>query len=348
VGATENDVRRVMIEGPSGLKNLPGREWPVYVPSLKKLTWRSTGAVVHTFSAEEPDRLRGPQFMAAWADEFAAWPRHEYTLAMLRMGLRLKTPDRDGEPGGAPRLVITTTPRAIPSLRRLHAEGSCAVSLAATSANKANLHEDFLAGLGDIYGGTRLERQEVMGELLDGEGALWRRVWMLKGPWPEKFDKVVVAVDPPAADGVCGIVAAGLVRGREGDRAYVLEDSSVGAVSPVGWAKVGAACAARHGAAKIIVEDNQGGEMARTVIAMENPPCRIEKVHAHRSKSARAEPVAALYEKGRVTHCGEFNALEDEMLTLGSNDEARLDRVDALVWALTDLLLTKRGRPGIF
>jgi phage terminase large subunit-like protein len=338
VGATENDVRRVMIDGPSGLMSLPGRKPVRYEPSLRKITWRENGAIAHVFSAEEPDRLRGPQFMAAWADEFAAWRKPDHTLAMLRMGLRLKGLET------GPRLVITTTPRPIPSLRKLHAEASCEVTRAPTSANAAHLHPDFLVGLGDIYGGTRLESQELMGELLDGEGALWRREWIVRGERPAKFDRVIVAVDPPASmGGVCGIVAAA----RLGERGFVLEDASIAGASPAGWARRVAETARRHRASRIVVETNQGGDMVSAVLAVEAPPCPVGTVHAHLTKRARAEPIAALYEKGRIAHCSAFNALEEEMMALGSEEEARLDRVDALVWALTDLLLAKRSRPGI-
>ena len=162
---------------------------------------------------------------------------------------------------------------------------------------------------------------------------------------PAKFEQVVVAVDPPAgAGGVCGIVVAA----RLGTRGFVLEDASIAGASPAGWARRVAETAGRHRAARIVVETNQGGDMVRSVLAMETPPCPIREVRAHLGKRARAEPVAALYEKGRIAHCGTFNALEEEMMALGSEEEARLDRMDALVWALTDLLLTKRPMPGMF
>ncbi|HEV7691897.1 MAG TPA: terminase family protein [Hyphomonadaceae bacterium] len=348
VGATENDVRRVMIDGVSGLMNLPGRAPCRYEPSLKRITWKDNGAVAHVFSAEEPDRLRGPQFMAAWADEFAAWPRPEHTLAMLRMGLRLKGLET------GPLLVVTTTPKPIAALRKLRGEGSCAVTLAPTAANAANLHGDFLAGLSEIYGGTRLERQELMGELLDGEGALWRREWIVEGARPARLERVAVAVDPPAGmGGVCGIVAAG----RVGEQGFVLEDASIAGASPAGWARRVAETAARHGAARIVVETNQGGDMVRAVLAGEDMKARIEEVYAKLGKRARAEPIAALYEKGRIVHCGAFKALEEEMMALGGEGgrvagerfaNPRFDRVDALVWALSDLLGRKRPMPGIF
>ncbi len=207
VGPTQHDVREVMIDGPSGLRSRAGRERPSYESSRRKLKWKN-GAVAYAFSAEEPERLRGPQFMAAWADEFCIWPKPEHTMAMLRMGLRL---------GDDPRLVVTTTP--IASLRRLREEPSCVVTQAASAVNAAHLSAGFLSGLEAIYGGTRLAQQELEGVLLAGDGALWRReeIQKARGARPDKFDRVVVGLDPPAgAEGsVCGIVVAGRV-GRQG------------------------------------------------------------------------------------------------------------------------------------
>lgn len=345
VGPTENDVRSVMIEGPSGLKNLPGRKPVHYEPSLKRVTWRHNGAMALVFSAEEPERLRGPQFMGAWADEFAAWPKPDHTLAMLRLGLRL---------GEHPRLAITTTPKPIKALRQLHEQAACAVTQAPTKANAANLYAGFLDGLQAIYGGTRLAQQELLGELVAGEGALWTAQMLaqarsLGAAQPaferRRFDRVVVGVDPPASpSGVCGIVAAG----RIGKTGVVLEDVSAMGLSPLGWADRVRAAVERWGAGKVIAEANQGGDMVRSTLRSAEVKCAIQLVHASQGKRTRAEPVAALYEQGRVAHAGEFAALEEEMMTLGSEAEDRLDRADALVWALTAVLVDKQPpRPGV-
>ncbi|MES1203153.1 MAG: terminase family protein, partial [Pseudomonadota bacterium] len=330
VGPTQHDVREVMVDGPSGVRNLPGRERPYYERSRRRLLWKN-GAVAYAFSAEEPERLRGPQFEAAWADEFCIWPKPSETLAILRMGLRL---------GAAPQLVVTTTPKPIAALRTLRAEPSCVITQAPTAVNAANFAPTFLEGLTALYGGTRLEAQELEGLLLDGDGALWRAedFRRVRGAAPARFDRVVVGVDPPAGHNgaACGIVAAA----RKGDRAYVLADHSAVGLSPLGWASRVAEAAQLFGAHEIIAEANQGGDMVRATLASAGAPCAVRLVHASRGKRTRAEPIAALYEQGRVTHCGAFVALEEEMMALGASEsEGRLDRADALVWALSALMV---------
>jgi phage terminase large subunit-like protein len=332
VGPTQHDVREVMVDGPSGLRNLPGRERPYYERSRRRLIWKN-GAVAYAFSAEEPERLRGPQFEAAWADEFCIWPRPEETLANLRLGLRL---------GCAPQLVVTTTPKPLAALRRLRAESSCVVTQAATSVNAAHLAGSFLDGLDALYGGTRLAAQELEGVLLDGDGALWRveDLRAARGPVPQVFDRVVVGVDPPAGahGAACGIIVAG----RVGERAYVLADQSALGLSPLGWASRACEAARAFGAAEIVAEANQGGDMVRATLASAGAPCAVRLVHASRGKRARAEPIAALYEQGRVTHGDAFVALEEELMALGASEaEGLLDRADALVWALTALMLER-------
>ncbi|HEX5008317.1 MAG TPA: terminase family protein [Hyphomonadaceae bacterium] len=338
IAATEHDAREVMIEGPSGLRSLPGREWPRYEASRRLLRWRN-GAVGYVFSAQEPERLRGPEYMAAWADEFCAWPRHEHTLAMIRLGLRL---------GAAPQLVVTTTPKPLAALRRLREAASCVVTEAGTAVNAANLSESFVEDLQLLYGGTRIEKQEIEGVLLDAEGALWRLGDISRCEVPARFERVVVGVDPPAGAGVCGIVVAG----RVGDRAYVLEDASCGNVQPLDWARRVAAMVAKWGAVKVVAESNQGGNMVRSTLRQGDVACPIELVHAGAAKAVRAQPASALYQKGRVMHCGVFAMLEEEMLAMGSDKsggcgEGKCDRADALVWALDDLLVRPRARPGV-
>jgi phage terminase large subunit-like protein len=337
VGPTQHDVREVMVDGPSGLRNLPGRETPYYERSRRRLIWKN-GAVAYAFSAEEPERLRGPQFEAAWADEFCIWPRPSETLAILRMGLRR---------GTNPQLVVTTTPKPIAALRVLRAETSCVLTQAATQTNVENLAPSFLDGLETLYGGTRLARQELEGMLLDGDGALWRAEDLARarssilGARPAALDRVVVGVDPPAGGGgaACGIVVAG----RCEHRAYVLADYSALGLSPLGWAMRVCEAAREFGAAEIVAEANQGGDMVRATLAQADAPCAVRLVHASRGKRARAEPIAALYEQGRVTHCGAFTALEEELLALGvSESEGLLDRADALVWAVSALMDGRR------
>ncbi|MCX7360136.1 MAG: terminase family protein [Alphaproteobacteria bacterium] len=331
IGPTQHDVREVMVDGPSGLRNLPGRAMPDYERSRRRLVWPN-GSIAYAFSAEEPERLRGPQFEAAWADEFCIWPRPSETLAILRMALRL---------GDAPQLVVTTTPKPIPALRALRAESSCVLTQAASEINAANLTPSFLDGLAALYGGTRLAEQELEGRLLEGDGALWRLSDLERarggGAAPVRCERVVVGVDPPAGAGgsACGIVVAG----RVGRQAFVLADRSALGLSPLGWAMRVAEAAQEFGAVEIVAEANQGGDMVRAVLAQANAPCAVRLVHASRGKRARAEPIAALYEQGRVTHCGAFVLLEEELLALGvSESEGLLDRADALVWALTALM----------
>ncbi len=335
VGPTQHDVREVMVDGPSGLRNLPGRERPWYERSRRRLLWPN-GSIAYAFSAEEPERLRGPQFEAAWADEFCIWPRPSETLAILRMGLRL---------GVAPQLVVTTTPKPIPALRVLRAEASCVVTQAATEVNAAHLAPSFLDGLAALYGGTRLAEQELEGRLLEGDGALWKLSDLERArseAAPPRCERVVVGVDPPAGAGgaACGIVVAG----RVGRQAFVLADRSALGLSPLGWAQRAAEAAAEFGAVEIVAEANQGGDMVRATLAQAGAPCAVRLVHASRGKRARAEPIAALYEQGRVTHCGAFVQLEEELLALGvSESEGLLDRADALVWALTALMSGGEG-----
>lgn len=335
IAATEHDLREVMIEGASGLRSLPGREHPKYQSSRRKLRWNN-GAVAYGFSAEQPERLRGPQFMAAWADEFCAWRHAEDVLSNLRLGLRL---------GDDPRLVVTTTPKPITALRKLRKEASCVMTQAGTSANAHNLSPRFMEGIEALYGGTRLAEQELGGVLVEGEGALWKaeEIAQARRERPERFDRVIVAIDPPAGmDGsACGIVVAGRLDGH----GYVLADRSVSGLRPLAWARRAIQAAVEFGAMKIVAEANQGGEMVRETLHLAAQEigvvCRVDLVHAAKSKRARAEPVSALYEQGRVHHCGRFPELEEELMAMGAGEkEAGLDRADALVWAVGALKLT--------
>jgi phage terminase large subunit-like protein len=348
IGPTLHDVREVMIGGPSGLMSLgrwrEARSWPRYEPSRRRLVFPG-GAEAFVFSAEDPDSLRGPQFAAAWADEFCAWPRGEETLALLRMGLRI---------GGSPRLVVTTTPRPTRALRALRAEASCVGTHAATAENAAHLSAGFLEGLTALYGGTRRAAQELEGLVVEAEGALFSAEMLAAAYLPvgsDTYDKVVVAVDPTttATGNACGIVV--VARAREADgvtRAHVLADRSAAGLSPAGWARRAVVAAREFGATTVVAEVNQGGDMVRAVLkaaGCEDGSVGFRAVRASRGKRARAEPVAALYEQGRVRHLGRFPALEEELMAFGGEDEGRydLDRADALVWGVSDLLLGPRG-----
>jgi len=340
VGPTFHDVREVMVEGPSGLKAIVGKSFrPRWQASRRRLVWPN-GAMAYAFSAEDPEGLRGPQFHAAWADEFCAWRNAGETLAMLRFGLRL---------GDDPRLVVTTTPKPGLALRALIAEAGLARTHAPTSENADRLAPAFLETLNGLYGGTRLAAQELDGLIVeDLDGALWRAEELAKcrGARPPRFDRVVVAVDPPASDrgDACGIVVAG----RHGRFGYVLADLTLRGCSPDSWALRVISAAQEFDADAIVAESNQGGDMVRSVLATHEPPCAVRLVHASKGKRARAEPVAALYEQGRIVHCGAFPALEEELMALGSEDlKHSPDRADALVWALTDLMLGGRKEPRL-
>jgi phage terminase large subunit-like protein len=337
VGPTHHSTREVMIEGESGLLNIGPLECrPKFEPTRRRLVWPS-GAIGQLFTAEEADRLRGPQFHFAWADEFCSWRGPSEVLAMLRFGLRL---------GQKPRLMITTTPRPIRALRHLIAEPLTRDVRAPTRANQAHLAPAFLADLQRLYGGTRLAAQELEGQIVeDSEAALWRasELEACRGPRPPELDRVIVGVDPSASmDGdACGIVVAGSLA----DRGYVLFDATQPGRSPMGWARRVCDVARRWAADEIVAEANQGGEMVRTILSAAEPPCRVRLVHARLGKRARAEPVAALYEQGRITHCGTFHLLEEELMALGSEDLSHSpDRADALVWALSALLIEPRRR----
>jgi phage terminase large subunit-like protein len=336
IGPSLHDVREVMIEGPSGIHALsPDCYRAVYEPSRRRLLWEN-GSEAYAFSAEDVDSLRGPQFEAAWADEFCAWPRPDETLAMLRFGLRL---------GDDPRLIVTTTPRPIRALRALIAEPGTVRSNLPTLTNAHNLSPDFLGHLQTLYGGTRLAAQELDGLIVEGEGALWRSADLVRcrGARPPALERVVVAVDPSATAGgdACGIIVAG----RLGDRAFVLADETVQGETPLGWATAAVKAAEAFGAQAIVAEANQGGEMVRGVLAQAGARCEVRLAHARYSKRIRAEPVAALYEQGRVIHCGAFPALEEEMMAMGAAGvTGSPDRADALVWALTELMLGRVGR----
>ncbi|RAH99040.1 ATP-binding protein [Acuticoccus sediminis] len=337
VGETFADAREVMVEGVSGILAIsPRRERPAWQPSRRRLEWPN-GAVAQLFSAADPESLRGPQFDAAWADELAKWPAAEATWDMLQFGLRL---------GDRPRQVVTTTPRAVPLLKRILGDKRTAVSRMTTAENRGNLAPGFLKAVVERYRGTRLGRQELDGELIeDRDDALWARASIDRdrvAQAPEMM-RVVVAVDPPATShaksDACGIVAAGI---GVDQRAYVLADRTVYRASPQVWAERAVRLYHLTEADRLVVEVNQGGDMVATVVAQVDPSVPVTPVRATRGKWLRAEPVAQLYEQGRVSHVGPMAELEDQMCNFvpaGTSGGASPDRIDALVWALTVLML---------
>jgi phage terminase large subunit-like protein len=355
IGPTAADVRKVMVEGVSGVLacaydgdrdvhgELIGR--PQYQPGNTRITW-ANGAVALLFSAEKPDGLRGPNHEAAWCDELAAW-RYPDTWDQLLFGLRL----------GNPRAVITTTPRPTKVMRTIMADPACRITRSATFDNEAFLAAKYLETLRTKYEGTRLGRQEIYAEMLDDTpGALWTRRTLeactLKAAPPLK--RIVVAIDPAAtsteASNETGIVVAG--KGPDG-HGYVIDDASLQG-TPDEWGRVAVAAYDRHKADLIVAESNQGGEMVGLVIrtaaaAMHREGLRktaeipVRLVHASRGKYIRAEPISALYEQGRVHHVGSMATLEDQMCTFTADQDrgsSSPDRLDALVWGLTEIMLT--------
>ena len=332
VGPTAADVRDTMIEGPSGiLATAPPGQRPLYEPSKRRVTWPN-GVQATAYSADEPDRLRGPQHGAAWCDELAAWRYAEDTWAMLMMGLRM---------GQAPRALVTTTPRPIRIIRDLLKDPATHVTRGSTYDNAANLAPTFLAEVERRYAGTRLGRQELHAEILDDTpGALWTRDQIDASRVREApaLKRLVVAVDPAVTAGddsdETGIVVAGL--GTDG-RGYVLDDLSC-RLSPNEWATRAVSAYRDRKADRLVAEVNNGGDLVETIVRSIDRGVSYRAVHAARGKLTRAEPIAALYEQGRVSHVGAFPHLEDQM-TGYVPGQSSPDRMDALVWALTDLML---------
>jgi phage terminase large subunit-like protein len=346
VGASLESARAVMVEGESGLLALaPAEAGLRYHPSLHKLSWEN-GSTARLYSGGEPDGLRGGQFHHGWGDEFAHWPRADETLTNLRLSTRL---------GVRPQLLLTTTPLPLDWLRRLLVEPGVVVTRGRMRDNRANLPADFLTALERRFGGSMVGRQELDGELVESlEGALWTRALLeaQRRSGAPAMTRVVVGVDPPAggANGVCGIVVAGL---DAGGAAWVLEDASVVGGRPEGWARAVVAAADRWQADRVIAEVNNGGDMVVAVLKAVDAALPVQPVRAARGKVARAEPVAGLYGEKRVFHTGSFPALEDQLCGLMANGVfagpgTSPDRADALVWALSALLLGRAAaRPGV-
>ena len=353
VGASLGEVRSVMVEGDSGvLAAAPGALAPLFEPSLRKLTWEN-GAVAWLYSAGEPDSLRGPQHSHAWCDEIAKWDnageRAEKTWANLMLTMRV---------GDNPRVVATTTPRNSALLHRLIADakrGKVVLAGGKTTDNRAILPPAYLAQMIETFAGTTFGRQELDGVLLDGaQDALWSRGLLehcREASASSPPVRIVIGVDPPASarGDACGIVVC--ARGADGI-ARVLADCSVEKASPEKWARAVANAAAVWRADRVVAEANQGGAMVSSVLRAADITLPVKLVHASHGKSARAEPVLTLYENGKVRHAGMFAALEDELCGLvrggGYEGPGRSpDRADALVWALTELMLVRPRVPRV-
>lgn len=344
VAHTEQDGREVMIEGESGLLAVhPPEERPIFEPSKGRLRW-SSGACATLYSAENYERLRGPQFDCAWIDELAKFRKAEKLWEQIHFSLRL---------GPMPKTIITTTPRPIPLLQKLLAdEGKgVVVTRGKTFENQENLSPAFLKMIQEKYGQTRLGLQELEGVLLTSlEGALWTDRLLdqqrcLLSEISRPFRRVVVAIDPAVTAHNKSDETGIIVAARTDDqKAYVLEDLS-GRYPPTTWAKIAVEAYKRWQADRVVAEVNKGGDLVEKLLQAVHPDLPYTGIHASRGKITRAEPVAALYEQGKVFHVGKgFVELEAQMCQYTPLVQERggtsPDRLDALVWALTDLMLT--------
>lgn len=344
IGATSADVRDVMIEGEAGILGIsPPWNYPEYKPSKRRITWPN-GATATLFSAEEPERLRGPQCGLIWADEIGAW-KYKDAWDQAMFGLRI---------GKSPQAVVTTTPRPTKLMKEIMSTTGCVATKGTTYENRLNLSDAFFSSVITKYEGTRLGRQELMAELLeDTPGALWTLDLIDDARVNyEEFAKVdlvrvAVAIDPAVSSqktsNETGIVAAGIDAQNHG---YVLADGS-GIYTPLGWANRAINIYEQVEAGRIVAEVNNGGDLVEANLRSVDMSIPYKKVHASRGKRARAEPIAAFYEQGRVHHVGSFPGLEDQMTTWDSTDGSDSpDRVDALVWCLTHLMMKREVRPA--
>jgi phage terminase large subunit-like protein len=348
VAETAADARDVMIKGDSGLLSVdPTLSDDSWSPTNRCLTWPN-GTKAYTYNGTTPDQLRGPQHHFAWVDELAKFEYMQEAWDQLQFGLRL---------GEHPQVLVTTTPRPLPLIKKLVADPSNAITRGSTLDNQNNLASSTVKALYETYGNSRLGRQELEGEILgDIPGALWTResidVNRVKQV-PEDLERVFVAVDPATSanegSDENGIVVVGLARDSDGyARGYVLEDASLKG-PPEEWAKKAVFLYRKWSADKIIAEKNQGGLMVESVLKAADRSVPVKLVHASRGKVIRAEPISTLYEQGRVHHVGMFPKLEDQMCEF-SVDNVRNkstgspDRVDALVWGLTELFEKIAGR----
>jgi phage terminase large subunit-like protein len=347
VAPTAADARNVMVEGESGILAIsPDDELPQWEPSKRLLTWPN-GAIATLYSADEPRRLRGPQHDAAWCDELAVW-RYPEAWDMLMFGLRI---------GSDPRAIVTTTPRPTRLIKALVGDPEVALTRGTTYDNRNWLAPAFFSQIVRKYEGSRLGRQELLAELIeDVPGALWSRgvIEACRATIaPADLLRVVVAIDPAASSGATADETGIVVAGKDGaGRGWVLGDAS-GRYQPAEWARVAIAAFRANAADRIVAEINNGGDMVAATLRMVDASVPFRAVRAARGKVARAEPVAALYEQGRVRHLGAFPKLEDQMCAFSADFDRTAagyspDRVDALVWALSDLLVEPAPAEGIF
>lgn len=339
IARTAADARDTMVEGESGiLACSPPDDRPLYEPSKRRLTW-SNGAKAILFSAEEPDALRGPQCHKAWADEAASWKYDQGTWDMMQMGLRL---------GDNPQCIVTTTPKPTKLIRELSKDSNTHVTKGTTYDNRANLSEKFFDYIIKKYEGTTLGRQEINAELLeDIEGALWtnRNIDQNRVTSLPELKRIVIPIDPAATSKAdsdeTGIIPVGI---DSNGIAYVLEDLS-GIYSPNDWANLAIGAYHKHKADRIIGEANNGGDMIETILRNIDRSISYRKVWASKAKQTRAEPVAALYEQGRVKHFGNLAELETEMTTWNALEGSKSpNRIDSLVWGLTELMLGNKNK----
>lgn len=348
VAETAADARDVMVLGDSGILACHPKDFrPEWSPTNRRLTWPN-GVEAWVYNATEPDQLRGPQHHAAWVDELAKFRYMQETWDQLQFGLRL---------GLHPQALVTTTPRPLPLIKKLMADADTVVTRGATLDNKSNLAANTVKQLYDRYGGTRLGRQELEGEILtDIPGALWNRdtIDLCRiADVPTDLERVLVAVDPAVSNNEGsdehGIVVVGLARDKDGyARGYVLEDGSMRG-NPEDWARKAVSLYRSWSADKIVAEKNQGGQMVESTIKAVDRSVPVKLVHASRGKVVRAEPISALYEQKRVHHVGRFDHLEDQMCLFSVDNIRNIsngspDRVDALVWGLTEIFDKITGR----
>ncbi len=345
VAETWNDLRDVMVEGESGIMATARPDFrPKFESSKRRLVWPN-GIMAHLYPAEDPDQLRGPQHHLAWCDEVAKWRLGAAVWANLLLGLRL---------GVQPRVCVTTTPRPIALIKSLIGQKTTVVTRGTTYDNRRNLAAGFFDQVVAHYEGTRLGRQELNAELLDDvPGALWSHglLEQHRCRHAPALRRVVVGVDPPVTGGgqadACGIVVAGIDDDGYG---YVVADRTLSGASPLEWARAVVKAYHEFNADRIVAEVNNGGDLVAAVSRQVDAGVSYRGVHASRSKQARAEPVAAFYERGMVRHCGFFAALEDQMCAFvagvpWTGPGRSPDRVDALVWALTDVMMASHAAP---
>lgn len=339
IGPTASSTRDIMIEGDSGILAVSSPEFkPIYWPTKRKILWPN-GAIAYTFSAEEPDRLRGPEFEKIWADELAIW-RFPEAWDMAKLALRL---------GSNPQAIITTTPKPKRVIKELINDTDCVVTGGSTYDNIQNLAASFYKTIVDKYEGTTLGQQEIYATLLEElPDALWQRKMIADSRVGEidlnKLIRIVIGVDPAGTDkessGETGIMVCGIDSNYEG---YVIRDLSC-RKRPEGWATIAIDAYHEYQADRIVAERNFGGDMVESVIRNVDKNVSLRLVHASKGKRARGEPVSALYEQGRIHHVGVFKDLEDQQCNFTPDTKIKLDRMDAMVWCFTDLILSRRER----